>query len=151
MAKVIKTELPLHSMLHDYVQSGDFLDCYACESSLDVDTAAARAMAFPAWANWLLRLRNIAVVPFGLTAAVPQTASGETIGHFPLVQRNDNELILGFDDKHLNFRISVLTDGARAYSATWVHRNNRMGHIYLAAIMPFHKAIMRTAVRQIAG
>ena len=146
MTRTIKTELPPHSLLHGYVQQGDFLDCYTCATDLPVDAAAARAMAFPVWASWLLRLRNGLMAPFGLTAAIPD---GDKIGPFPIDQRNDHEIILGFDDSHLNFRISILTTGTEAYCATWVHRNNRLGHLYLAAIMPFHILIVRNAVGQI--
>ena len=150
MSRIAKCDLPAQSLLHGYIRPGDFVDCYRCISNLDVDTAAARAMAFPVWANWLLRLRNIAVIPFGLSAALPEKAGDETIGHFPLVERNDNEVILGFDDKHLDFRISILTDGSRAFGATWVRRHNRLGYAYLAAVMPFHVLIMRNAVGQVA-
>lgn len=146
MTRTTKTELPPHSLLHSYIQQGDFLDCYKCSTLLPVDDAAARAMAFPFWASWLLRLRNILVAPLGLTNEFPE---GDKIGPFPIDQRNQNEIILGLDDSHLNFRISILTTGTEAYCATWVHRNNWLGRIYLAAIMPFHILIVRNAVHQI--
>ncbi len=146
MNRIAKCDLPAQSLLHAYVQPGDFVDCYRCKSRLDVDGAAARAMALPGWAAWLLRLRNIVVKPFGLTPALPEGGTGQ----FPMDQRNDNEVILGFDDSHLNFRISVLVDGSQAHMATWVHHNNTLGRVYLLAIMPFHKLIIRNAVRQIA-
>jgi Protein of unknown function (DUF2867) len=152
VTRVIRSDLPAHSLLHGYIQTGDFLDCYACHSHLDVDTAAARAMNFPLWAKGLLRLRNIAAVPLGLRAAMLR---GETaancIGPFPIDQRNGSEVILGFDDDHLNFRISILCGGGRAFGATWVHRNNALGRAYLAAIMPFHILVMRNAMRQVAS
>ena len=103
-------------------------------------------MALPSWAKGLLRLRNIMVAPLGLKNDFPE---GEKIGPFPIDQRNQNEVILGLDDSHLNFRISILTTGTEAYCATWVHRNNWLGRIYLAAIMPFHVLIVRNAVSQI--
>ncbi|WP_372885618.1 DUF2867 domain-containing protein [Shimia sp.] len=146
MSGTVKTELPKGALLHHYVRPGDFLDCYACATPLPVDEVAARAMAFPFWARALLRLRNILVAPLGLSGAVP---SGAKIGPFPIDARNDREIILGFDDSHLNFRISVLADGTHAYFATWVHTNNRLGRLYLTAIMPFHVLIVRSAVRQV--
>jgi len=146
MTRTTKAVLPPHSLLHSYIQQGDFLDCYKCPTFLPVDDAAQRAMAFPSWAKGLLRLRNIIVAPLGLKNDVPE---GEKIGPFPIDQRNENEVILGLDDSHLNFRISILTTGTEAYCATWVHRNNWLGRIYLAAIMPFHVLIVRNAVSQI--
>jgi len=146
MTRTTKTDLPQHSLLHSYIQQGDFLDCYKCATEVSVDAAAQRAMRFPPWASWLLRLRNILVAPLGLTNEFPK---GDKIGPFPIDQRNDHEIILGLDDSHLNFRISILTTGTEAYCATWVHRNNWLGHLYLAAIMPFHILIVRNAVGQI--
>jgi uncharacterized protein DUF2867 len=151
MSRIAKCDLPAQSLLHTYVQPGDFVDCYRCDSRLDVDAAAARAMAFPGWADWLLRLRNTVVKPFGLTAAMPEDTTLSKVGHFPIDQRSDTEIILGFDDTHLNFRISVLVDGSYAHAATWVHRNNGLGRAYLAVIMPFHIAIMRNAIGQVAS
>lgn len=146
MTRTTKAVLPPHSLLHSYIQQGDFLDCYKCPTILPVDDAAQRAMTFPSWAKGLLRLRNIIVAPLGLKNDFPE---GEKIGPFPIDQRNENEVILGLDDSHLNFRISILTTGTEAYCATWVHRNNWLGRIYLAAIMPFHVLIVRNAVSQI--
>lgn len=146
MSHTKKTQLPQHSLLHDYVQQGDFLDCYACTTDLSVDQAAARAMAFPRWAKGLLRLRNILVAPLGLRNKFPE---GKKIGPFPIDQRTESEIILGLDDSHLNFRISILKHGSEAYCATWVHRNNWLGRAYLAVIMPFHVLIVRNAVSQI--
>ena len=151
MSRITKCDLPAQSLLHSYTQPGDFVDCYRCDSQLGVDAAAAHAMAFPGWVDRLLRLRNVVVKPFGLSAAMPQDTTLNKVGHFPIDQRNDNEVILGFDDSHLNFRISVLVDGTRAHAATWVHRNNALGRIYLAAIMPFHVLIMRNAIGQVAA
>lgn len=146
MSKVIKTSLPSQSMLQTFIQPDDFLDCYRCETSIGVEQAATRAMDFPIWVNWLMRIRNIVVMPFGLRT---DPGKGETIGFFPVVMRNDAEIILGFDDKHLDFRISILTDGSHAYGATWVRRHNRLGRAYLAVIMPFHVLIMRGAIGRI--
>ena len=146
MSKVIKASLPPQSMLHAIKQPDDFLDCYRCETLADVDQAANRAMDFPMWVTWLMKIRNIVVTPFGLRTDLGQ---GETIGFFPIVMRNDTEIILGFDDKHLDFRISILTDGNHAYGATWVRRHNRLGRMYLAMIMPFHVLIMRNAIGRI--
>ncbi|PHQ94497.1 MAG: hypothetical protein COB39_13755 [Marinosulfonomonas sp.] len=133
-------------MLQTVIQPDDFLDCYRCKTSIDVELAATRAMDFPIWVSWLMKIRNIVVMPFGLRT---DPGKGETIGFFPVVMRNDTEIILGFDDKHLDFRISILTDGSHAYGATWGRRHNWLGRIYLAVIMPFHVLIMRGAIGRI--
>ncbi len=146
MSKSVKANLPAQSLLHALKQRDDFLDCYRCDASVDVETAARQAMNFPFWVNWLMKIRNLAVTPFGLRTDL---GTGDTIGFFPIVDRNDSEIIMGFDDKHLDFRISILIDGPNAYAATWVRRHNRLGRMYLAMIMPFHVLIMRNAVGRI--
>lgn len=146
MGKTIKSSLPQHSLLQAYIQNGDFLDCYRCETSADVDQAAQQAMSFPVWVSGLMWLRNKIVTPFGLRTDL---TGAEMIGMFPIDARNETEIILGFNDKHLDFRISILTDGTHAYGATWVRRHNWLGRAYLAAIMPFHILIMRNAIGRI--
>ena len=146
MGKVVKSNLPPHSLLRAYVQTGDFLDCYRCKTSVDVNQAAKQAMSFPFWVSGLMWLRNKIVTPFGLRTDL---SDDETIGFFPIETRNDAEVILGFNDKHLDFRISILTDGKHAYGTTWVRRHNRLGRVYLSMIMPFHVLIMRNAIGRI--
>jgi cysteine synthase len=56
--------------------------------------------------------------------------------------------VLGFDDKHLDFRVSVTvapagTAGTLVTVSTVVKTNNLPGRTYLAAIMPFHRIIVR--------
>ncbi|SPH18753.1 hypothetical protein DEA8626_02296 [Defluviimonas aquaemixtae] len=147
MARVERVELPHDSLLKAFAQPGDYLDSFACQSTLNVDQAAERAMNFPSWVTMLLGMRNLLVAPLGLIAR----PKGEKIGIFPLDQRSDSELVLGFDDRHLDFRVSVLVDGRRAFGSAWVHTHNLAGRAYLAAVLPFHVAIMRQAVARMAG
>jgi len=95
-------------------------------------------------------LRNAIVAPFGLKGAAEEVRTSETeIGGFPVVSATDERVVLGFDDRHLDFRIviDVLADrptGQTLSVMTLVHRNNLLGRLYLAAVMPFHKLIVRT-------
>ena len=62
--------------------------------------------------------------------------------------------MLGFDDRHLDFRIVVesdrLTDERTSVRVmTLVKRHNRLGRFYLAAIMPFHKLIVASTMTRI--
>ncbi len=66
-----------------------------------------------------------------------------------MVSATDERVVLGFDDRHLDFRIviDVMADrpsGQTLSVMTLVHRNNLLGRLYLAAVMPFHKMIVRT-------
>ncbi|WP_278921066.1 DUF2867 domain-containing protein [Pseudophaeobacter profundi] len=149
MGQVRATALPSSSLLFQQpagIQPGDFVDCYASSTDRPLEEAAERAFKFPAWVSALMRLRNLLVTPFGLNTEI---TSPEKIGFFPLVNRSDNELILGLDDKHLDFRISVLKQEGQIYFATWVRTKNRFGCLYLRLIMPFHVLIVRNAVKRV--
>lgn len=152
MTRVHATSLPQNSRLYQQpagVQDSDFIDCYTkpCETSLE--DAAQRALSFPPWASALLRLRNVLVAPFGLNTEVTnenRPDQPDRMGVFPLISRDASEIILGLDDSHLDFRISVLKQDGQIYFATWVRTKNRFGRIYLRLIMPFHILIVRNAV-----
>ncbi|MGB7269730.1 MAG: DUF2867 domain-containing protein [Albidovulum sp.] len=148
MGEVQKVALPPQSALHARNLVGDFLDCYAVPSTLGANAAARQALAFPFWAKALLALRNLVVAPFGLRTTLHK---GETIGHFPVETRTEREVILGFDDRHLDFRISILAADGLVYGATWVRCHNAFGRFYLTVIMPFHILIMRQAMARAAS
>jgi Protein of unknown function (DUF2867) len=78
-------------------------------------------------------------------------AVGERVGLFAVQAIFANELILGLDDKHLNFRVSVLRsaqDGIEKVTvSTVVELNNLLGRAYLFVIKPFHKLIVRSILQ----
>ncbi|MEL6682385.1 MAG: DUF2867 domain-containing protein [Pseudomonadota bacterium] len=140
--------LPQDSALHDWRVTGDFLDCYAVPSQMPVRPAAEIITDFPGWAHTLLQIRRLVTAPFGLDNDGPDTA--DKLGIFPVESETETEIIAGFDDKHLNFRVSVMSQNGQVSLATWVSPHNIGGRIYLAAIMPFHIAITRNAVARVA-
>ena len=66
-----------------------------------------------------------------------------------------DEVVMGFDDKHLDFRVVVdvaTSGGSRNVTATTlVKTHNLLGRTYLAVIMPFHRPVVRAMLRQVAG
>lgn len=146
MAKIQTTPLPRASHLWHRVQPGDFIDGYAVTSQLSPEEAAKIGLSMPRWANALLALRNKIVAPLGLKTEVSDTGSGAI---FPITYQDETEVILGTDDRHLNFRICIRQQEGRIHMATWVHRNNLLGWLYLAVVMPFHILIVRDAVNRI--
>ena len=145
---VHKTTLPATSALHARRVPGDFLDCYSVASDMHPRDAANIITTFPGWAQVLLQIRRVVTAPFGLDNDGPE--ANDKIGIFPVETENDQELIAGFDDKHLNFRVSVLSHEGQISLATWVAPHNIGGRIYLAAIMPFHILIARNALARVA-
>ncbi|GDY28319.1 DUF2867 domain-containing protein [Agarivorans sp. Toyoura001] len=147
--KVLETKLPPDSILNARVKPKDFLDCYSVASYLPPRRAAEVITHFPPWARVLLLLRRVVTLPFGLSNDGPDAE--DKLGPFPVEIENSHELIAGFDDKHLNFRVSVMSHNGGVYLATWVRPHNIGGRIYLKCILPFHILIARNALFRVAA
>ena len=147
MPHVYATSLPTESLLHRQVGEHDFLDCYAVASKLPARQAAEVIIQFPGWVQFLLQIRRLLTAPFGLVNDAPPDT--DVLGIFPVETETEQEVIAGFNDKHLDFRISVFAKEGKVFLATWVHTNNIGGKIYLKAIMPFHILIVRNALARV--
>ena len=141
-------DLPPGSALHARIGSGDFVDCYCVAADLPARAAAEIITDFPGWARFLLVIRRIVTAPFGLSQDGPDAP--DKVGPFPVELDTDSEMIAGFNDRHLEFRVSVLSRDGRVSLATWVHPHNLGGRLYLAAIMPFHIMVARNARARVA-
>ncbi|MBB1488929.1 DUF2867 domain-containing protein [Oceanospirillum sediminis] len=142
--KVRVADLPLQSGLFERMAPADFVDCYCVQSELSPRQAANIITNFPWWARFLIRVRNFLTMPFGLSSDGP--AAEDKVGFFPVESESSKELIAGFNDKHLNFRISVMSLQGQVFLATWVHINNVAGWLYFKTILPFHILIARNAL-----
>ena len=141
-------------MPHPALPDADWADCYELNIPNSDLTAIAAAQTmlsrFPFWVRLLIRVRDAVTGLFGLKSSSELRAEGwEKIGFFPVVSKSDNQVVLGFDDRHLDFRvvIDVRNDdqGRRLVDATTlVRRNILLGRIYLAIITPFHRLIVAT-------
>ncbi len=149
LANVTTCPLPPFSALHARFQAGDFLDCYGVASDLSPRAAAKVITDFPGWARLLVMLRTLVTAPFGLRQEGPENSN--LVGIFPVESETDQELIAGFNDKHLDFRVSVTSREGRVTLATWVRPHNIGGRLYLNAIMPFHILIARNALARVAA
>ena len=147
MSYVTVEKLPSYSELWARIEPTDFVDCYAVESSIKPRQAAEIITAFPGWARFLLLIRRLVTTPFGLSNDGPPAQ--DKVGIFPVESESSTELIAGFNDKHLNFRVSVISRDNRVFLATWVHPHNLGGKLYLKSIMPFHIAISRNALTRV--
>lgn len=78
-------------------------------------------------------------------------ATCESAGGFPVVSSSRERTVLGFDDRHLDFRIvvdlQVVEDGSVVRVTTLVRRKNLFGRIYLFAAGPFHRRIVPPTMR----
>lgn len=170
--KVVKTKIPNNSILNTSHQVYDYVDSFQGVLN-DIDnkiTPADIGKAFfssgPTWVGELLTLRNKIVSVFGLKTSGDVTdrekqlenfkcEPGERLGVFKVFSKSENEVVLGEDDKHLNFRVSLFLEQQTTGTSksliisTTVKFNNSFGRLYFIPVRPFHKLIVPTMLKGI--
>jgi Protein of unknown function (DUF2867) len=150
---------PAESGVASWFDAADLADAFAvpidaADVAKGVDSLARSALGDPApWIRLLLGLRDALVAGFGVKtsqevrrAAIADNA--ERIDFFRILARSDRELILGEDDRHLDFRLSLLLrvrpdgSGDELVATTVVHCHNALGRMYLALIAGFHRLVV---------
>ncbi|WP_170170279.1 DUF2867 domain-containing protein [Hymenobacter perfusus] len=109
----------------------------------------------PCWVRCLLALRNTLASWVGLKSTLrpgpmpDQLEAGGQLGPFRIFAVQPTEVLLGLDDRHLNFRVAVLTAEPHTVDLTTaVHFHNWVGRVYFAGITPFHRAVVRALLRR---
>ncbi|WP_405205248.1 DUF2867 domain-containing protein [Aquimarina sp. LLG6339-5] len=165
--KVEKVSLPKTSLLlkNKYDYSDSFKSEFTDKEDV-VDILVITKSFFstsPAWIEKLFVLRNQIVAVFGLKTGDSLDKRKETlnnfngeigdkVGIFKVFDKSENEIILGEDDTHLNFRVSLLLDSKPNSSkdftiSTIVNFNNWFGKLYFLPVKPFHKLIVPTMLK----
>lgn len=116
------------------------------ESQLSPDNIFERMFCnFPKPVAMLMKLRNAIVKPLGLKGG----------GSFRelVSERNEEEIILCKNDKHLCFWVGIYCstpeDGWQDASVTTVVRfNNFLGRMYFIGIWVFHKLLVKSLFRK---
>ena len=169
--KIAKSELPKDSVLNSKEQKFDYVDSFEADfidkgnnvNSLTVAKAFFRSA--PSWVEYLFEFRNKLVALFGLKISGNVADKhkvldnfngevGEQIGLFKVFDKTSKEIILGEDDKHLNFRVSLFIEqnaigNKKLIISTTVHFNNWFGKLYFLPVRPFHKVIVPTMLKGI--
>ena len=167
--KITKMNIPEKSLLYPGHEKYDYIDSFGGvfndkNNTIGIaDVAEAFVKPLPRWAEALMTLRNQIVSLVGLKTSKKsygkiqseQFLPGEKVGFFNVYNRTTNELILGEDDKHLNFRVSLFLDNQESDPSkktvavtTIVTFNNRMGHDYFFFVKPFHRLIVPAMLRK---
>ncbi len=108
----------------------------------------------PWWVKALLTFRNRIAGYCGLSVPAdaqiwhpkrqPAYKAGDVIGPWPIFLASDEELIVGRDNGHLDFRLSIMklpAEGGPAVAVSTIcNTHNLFGRVYLRIIAPFHKA-----------
>lgn len=149
--------VPVEAKGSTILPGATFADCFAIRVSgrLTAEEAARLTLErMPRWVSTLMNLRDRLVAMMGLKTLDDQsTAHAHVIGGFPVVSSSVDQVVLGFDDKHLDFRIVIDAlpheNGTELRATTLVKPHNLGGRAYLAAVMPFHKRIVPTMLNRL--
>lgn len=120
--------------------------------------------SIPSWFYLLFKIRDWIATGLGLKTGstfdfekqVQQFKGnpGEQLNLFRVYARSENELMMGENDKHLDFRLSYfkIDHGPQTelLLSTVVHYNAPMGRLYFFFVKPFHKLIVPILLRKMA-
>jgi hypothetical protein len=93
-------------------------------------------------ARAVLRLRDALVRPLGIPPVPAQP--------FATVAADEREVVLAYDDMHVEARVVVAVDDTWATVSTVARARNRAGRVYLTLIRPFHPVAVRRALANAA-
>ena len=164
---VVRVPLPRSALLADAFPHRDYEDAFAVrlpQNAADVDTFAWVFFAnIPQWVTWLLLLRNAIVWPLGLKTGGPQRRHaaephryepGMRAGLFRVLGRTEHELLMGEDDRHLDFRVSFLMqqNGGHRWCvcSTVVRFNGWLGRLYFLPVRYAHRLVVPAMLRSAA-
>ncbi len=154
----VECNVPSASALQpQWVEAAYFCDSYrAPPKSPPADLADIFFSIFghhPSWIKLVLVWRNRIAKWCGLSVPTvdeimaphqrPSYKVGDTIGPWPVFSVNQNELIAGRDNTHLDFRLSILREFGGPNPSVVVSTvcvvHNLSGKVYLFFIVPFHR------------
>ncbi len=163
-----------NALKHSIIKNGynkeiNYFDSFRIEiqniQKYSVDYITGLFFSFdPFWIRWLFKLRNILVKPFGIQTGLLPTVNkinplikykvGGRAVFFNVIDRNEDEIVMAENDKHLYFRTSTYVernlneDKGWVSITTFVHFNQLLGKIYFIPVKPFHKIIIKSMLRR---
>ena len=169
--KITKTKSPGNSLLYPNHSKYNYIDSYegiVLDKNNVINIMNVGKAFFkpnPKWVDGLLVLRNKIVSLFGLktTPSINNTEQpdklkfepGEQAGLFRVFDRTNDEIILGENDKHLDFRVSLFLAEYKNNPTqkvinvtTVVIYKNWFGRLYFFSIKPFHRLIIPTTLKK---
>ncbi|MBP9886131.1 MAG: DUF2867 domain-containing protein [Leptospiraceae bacterium] len=166
--KVQRQTILQNSKLSAMYPNYDYFDSYKGEcisqrKITSIDLGRAFFSSSPVWVDKLFSLRNKIVSLFGLkttSSNLDRTSLkefdfqvGKQIGLFKVFALTEKEIILGEDDKHLDFRVSLLVESKEEKQfvniMTSVKFKNIFGRLYFLPVKPFHQLIVPTMLKGI--
>lgn len=150
---------PENTMICRNIDRVDYFDSYMVvkNTSDSASEITRKLLKAPAWVNALGTLRDLLLKPFGLKTAsdIKREESGNRseFDFAPILYQSDKEIVMGMNDKHLYFRLSVLKnthrENSEVFLTTIVRFNNLGGRIYFTLIRLFHGLIVRNMLKRL--
>lgn len=163
---VRRSDLPRESHIADRFRGADLADAYAValpSSVGGIEVVAHRAFGHPGPVfRTALALRDTIMGSFGLKTSKQLREKlvergADRLDFFPVLSRLLTEIVLGEDDRHLDFRVSLLlrhaphSSGTELIATTVVHCHGPLGKLYLATIWAGHVIVVRSALAKAAA
>jgi hypothetical protein len=165
--RVTPVSLPAESGIAGAYSSTNLADAYSIELPSGASTNPELLARFifsqqSLWVSGLMAVRDTLVAGFGLKTtrhltSLDADSRAARVGIFKVYSASQTEVVLGEDDKHLDFRLSVLCSGQlspgskrHVILSTVVHCHNRLGRLYIFLIAPFHRLIVQSSLRRAA-
>lgn len=161
--KLKTAKLPTNSLILNDFGKVDYCDTFRTNQKGDesIDRITTEIFSVPAWVERLMQIRNRIVRFFGLRTGSTKDTNikeyypiGSRAVFFTVINRNEHEIVLSENDKHLNFRVSVLkeqrNETTTVYVSTLVKYNNFWGRLYFFFVKPFHKIIVKSLVKKMS-
>ncbi len=167
-----QNKIPEYSIMKNDENSFHYIDSFQSENIIirtDNDVISIGRLFLtsgPKWADSLMLIRDKVVGVFGLKTSEQLTAEarnpdnfkfqvGEQLDIFKVYAKTENELVLGDDDKHLSFRVSLLLDcknndigKKKIMITTMVEYKNIFGRIYFLPVKPIHQFIVKGTLKK---
>ncbi len=145
---VQKVGIPHDTKVAGAFQRIDYADAFRIDLPRDFDgdiDEVARAVAAsmrPSWSRDRSKDREVQ----------PPLQPGASVGHWPVFQRSDDEVVLGLDRSYIDLRLSILLRDERtclSVTATTVARyNNWIGAIYFVPVRYGHQIVLADTMRK---
>lgn len=160
---VTKRTPPRESSVADWYKGANFTDSYEVAfppaSTVDMRVIAQSVFGKPTlWFRALLFIRDMVMARFNVKTSSDLRHSGneDKINFFSVLASHPDEIVLGANDGHLDFRLSLLVQRtvngpSRLSATTVVHCHNRLGRIYITVIAPFHRMVVISNLRRAAA
>ena len=158
--RITLTKIPPTSRYRDFIESIHYYDAFVA-TGIDPDITIQEVYIqifsdTPTWIKTLMKIRNKIVSIFGINTDIEGSDIGKAtfeigslVGMFRIFYIDEEEIIAGEDDKHLDFRVSVLKHQNTVTVSTFVTYNNAFGKLYMFFIAPMHKIIVKRMMRRL--